>query len=56
MNDTRTGLSFLEALQLVFIILKLCKVINWSWWYVLSPTLIGIGLFLIILIYYLFKG
>ena len=31
------GMSFLEVLLLVFIILKLCKIINWSWWWVLSP-------------------
>ena len=44
------GMSFLEVLLLVFIILKLCKIINWSWWWVLSPIWIPIGLWLILLI------
>ena len=44
------GMSFLEVLLLVFIILKLCKIITWSWWWVLSPIWIPIGLWLILLI------
>ena len=36
------------ALQIVFIVLKLCKVINWSWWWVLSPTWISIILVAVI--------
>ena len=44
------GMSFFEVLLLVFIILKLCKIINWSWWWVLSPIWIPIGLWLILLI------
>lgn len=34
-NGTR--LTMLDLLAVAFIILKLCKVINWSWWIVLSP-------------------
>ena len=44
------GMSFLEVLLLVFIILKLCKVINWSWWWVLSPFWIPLGLAVILLL------
>ena len=33
--------------QIVFIDLKLLNVINWSWWYVLSPTLIYADLWFI---------
>ena len=28
----RKGIGFMGALQLIFIVLKLCKVIEWSWW------------------------
>lgn len=35
------GITFIGALQLTFIILKLIKVIKWSWWWVLSPTWIS---------------
>ena len=33
--------------QIVFIDLKLLNVMNWSWWYVLSTTLIYAGLWFI---------
>lgn len=32
-----SGIGFLGLLALVFITLKLCNVITWSWWWVLSP-------------------
>jgi len=31
------GIGFSSLLGLTFIILKLCGVINWSWWIVLLP-------------------
>lgn len=31
------GLTFTGALQIVFIVLKLLNVIDWSWWIVLLP-------------------
>ena len=46
------GVSFAELLQLVFIVLKLCKVITWNWFWVLSPTLIPLILLIIIMIIY----
>lgn len=30
-------MGFLGLLAIVFIVLKLTKVIDWSWWWVLSP-------------------
>ena len=33
------GISMGGLLQVAFIVLKLCKVIDWSWWWVLAPTL-----------------
>ena len=32
------GTSMGGLLQVAFIVLKLCKVIDWSWWWVLAPT------------------
>jgi Flp pilus assembly protein TadB len=37
-------------LQIAFIVLKLCNVITWSWWWVLAPTWILVGFVLIMLI------
>lgn len=31
------GIGFFGLLAIVFITLKLCHVINWSWWWVLAP-------------------
>ncbi|MEI6296233.1 MAG: hypothetical protein WCO84_01125 [bacterium] len=46
--------NILPALQITFIILKLLKVINWSWWWVFSPTLIPLGIVFVILLVALF--
>ncbi|MCM1168061.1 MAG: transmembrane Fragile-X-F protein [Lachnospiraceae bacterium] len=37
-------------LQIVFVILKLCGVITWSWWVVLIPLYLDILLFIIAVI------
>lgn len=58
MNKTG-GIGFFGLLTIVFIILKLCKVIDWSWWWVLSPILFSICVFVISVIVittYLIKG
>lgn len=40
------GIGFCDALALIFIVLKLTGVINWSWWWVLAPIWIPIALIL----------
>lgn len=40
----------LGNLTIAFIVLKLCNVIDWSWWLVLLPILIPIGIWLLIII------
>ena len=37
---TLSGLTFI-----VFLVLKLCKVIDWSWWWVTAPLWIPVALF-----------
>lgn len=37
----------LTVLTLIFITLKLLNKIDWSWWWVLSPSLIPLSFFLI---------
>ena len=51
-NNAKGGISFLGLLTVAFIVLKLCKVIDWSWFWVLSPVIIptGIVLFIIIIV------
>lgn len=49
-KNVYNGIGFLGLLQVVFIALKVAKVIDWSWWLVFIPTWIDIGIFLIIVI------
>jgi len=44
------GIGFSSLLLLAFIILKLTHVIDWSWWWVLAPLWIPIGIYLILLV------
>lgn len=48
-NETSGGIGFCGLLTIVFIVLKLCAVIDWSWWLVLSPLWIPIALVLCII-------
>lgn len=49
-NKNSSGLGFGGLLQVAFIVLKLCGVIDWSWWWVLSPSWIGLIITVIILV------
>lgn len=51
-GGAKGGLGFTSALQLAFIVLKLCKVIDWSWIWVLAPTWISIILVILIIVVY----
>ena len=37
-NNSTGGIGFASALQIAFIVLKLCRVIDWPWTWVLAPT------------------
>lgn len=54
LNLNLTVLSFFGALTLIFIILKLCGIINWSWIWVLAPSWIPIILVIVIIIIAIF--
>jgi len=49
MTSSSGRIGFTGALTLLFIGLKLCNVIHWSWLWVLSPIWIDILLVLVIL-------
>lgn len=44
-KNTGRGIGFVGLLQVAFIVLKLCGVINWAWLWVLTPMWIEIVLF-----------
>jgi hypothetical protein len=37
------GISAVSVLTIVFVVLKLTRNIDWSWWWVLSPLWISFG-------------
>jgi hypothetical protein len=39
-------MSFLTILTLIFIVLKLTNYIDWSWWFVVSPSVLFVVLWL----------
>lgn len=44
------GLGFVGALTITFIVLKLCGVVSWSWWWVLSPAWISFAVTVVLLL------
>lgn len=36
-KNNKTSINISGLLLVAFVILKSCKVIDWSWWWVLSP-------------------
>lgn len=52
MNDSKrsSGLGLCGVLTIVFVVLKLVGVIDWSWLWVLSPLWINIALIIILII------
>jgi len=51
MEKTSGGIGFTGLLSIVFIVLKLTNIINWSWWWVLAPFWIITLLILVLLIF-----
>lgn len=47
-NSSSGGISFTGLLLVALIVLKLCNVIDWSWWWVLSPAWIPAGIALLV--------
>jgi len=52
-NVTTGGITAIDVLQIVFIVLKLCGVIKWSWWLVLMPLWISLGIVVILVILFI---
>jgi len=49
-NSSSSGIGFCGLLAIVFITLKLLGKIDWSWWWVLAPLWIPLGIAGIILV------
>jgi hypothetical protein len=53
-NDVKVsgGIGFAGLLAIVFIVLKLTKVITWSWWWVTCPLWLPWAIVLVVIIIY----
>ena len=49
-NSSGATIGFTSLLTLLFIGLKLVKIINWSWWWVLSPIWISLCIAIIVIV------
>lgn len=49
-SPARVSLGAADVLGIAFIVLKLCGVINWSWWWVLAPIWAPFGIWLLIFV------
>lgn len=47
-SSSSGGIGVVGLLGVAFVILKLCGVINWSWWWVTAPFWGGLAVFLAI--------
>jgi len=45
-----SGISFLTVLFLIFLTLKISKIITWSWWWIFSPLWIPIAISVIVIL------
>ena len=52
-NPRVTGLTLPWVLTIVFMILKLCKVITWKWIWVFAPVWISLAVALVAFIVYI---
>lgn len=50
-SSSSGGIGFFGLLTIVFIVLKLTSVIEWSWFWVLAPTWIPLSIVLAVLVY-----
>ena len=48
-NTSAGGIGFVGLLQVAFIVLQLCGIINWSWLWVLAPTWITAAIAVLLL-------
>jgi hypothetical protein len=53
-SSSSGGVGFVGLLTIAFIVLKLLNVIDWSWWWVLSPIWISIIINIAIVIWIIF--
>ena len=49
MSNITSGIGLPGILTVVFVVLKLCGVIKWSWWWVVAPLWGPLGLLILVM-------
>ncbi len=52
-NVVSGGLGLATVLTLIFVVLKLTKVISWSWWWVLAPLWIDLIIAVLVFVFWI---
>lgn len=52
-SSATSSINLPTVVFIVFLILKLTHVIDWSWWWVTSPLWIGFGISIISLVFFI---
>lgn len=50
-SSSSGGLGCGTVLFLIFVVLKLTHMIDWSWWWVTAPIWIPVGLYLLVILF-----
>jgi len=48
-NATSGGVGLGTVLFLIFLVLKLCNVIDWSWWWITAPLWGSVALYVLVI-------
>lgn len=48
-QPANSSISLCPLLTVAFVVLRLCKVIDWSWWWVLSPMWIPFAIAFVVM-------
>ena len=49
-EQTKTGMGLFGTLQIIFIVLKLAGLVDWPWFWILSPIIFEMGFVIFILL------
>lgn len=52
-SSSSGGIGFFGLLTVALVVLKLCGVIAWSWWWVASPIILSVAIVVVVLAFIL---
>lgn len=55
-KSTKRGVGFMALLFIVFLVLRLTKVISWSWWWITAPLWIPVAMGFIMVMVFAFTA